>query len=127
MSSTSSQLRPASAPSSVLGRISLIAGLALVLAAAGTVPAGGSVLTGPKVVKVGAPGQSGAPAVALDTSGNAIVAWANTDDLHGANNFVQYCVLPVGATACTHKGSLKPPTRRPSSTMFRYLRTAPRS
>jgi hypothetical protein len=46
--------------------------------------------------------------VAVDSSGDAIVAWANTKDLAGANNFVQYCVLPAGATACAHSGNLLP-------------------
>ena len=63
---------------------------------------------GGKVVDVGAPLQSGRPAVAVDGSGNALIAWANTKDLEGTNNFVQYCVLPVGAGACSHSGSLIP-------------------
>jgi hypothetical protein len=96
--------------------MSLVTGLALQLAvggtlliAAGSAPAaGGSVLAALKAVKVGTPKESGAPAVAVDAAGNAIVAWADTADLHGASNFVQYCVLPVGASACTHSGSLTP-------------------
>jgi hypothetical protein len=116
MSSTASHAEAASTPIRALGRMSVIAGLALLLSAGGTLPvtagsapaAGGSVLAASKPVKIGTPIQSGAPVVAVDAAGTAIVAWANTDDLHGASNFVQYCVLPVGATACTHKGNLTP-------------------
>jgi hypothetical protein len=59
-------------------------------------------------VKVGSPLETGGPSVAVDAAGDAVIAWADTKDLAGANNFVQYCVLPVGATACTHSGSLVP-------------------
>ena len=74
--------------------------LALVLAT-GALAAG-------KVVNVGTPFSSGPPSMAVDSSGNAFIAWANTKDLAGADNFVQYCVLPVGATACAHSGNLIP-------------------
>jgi hypothetical protein len=60
------------------------------------------------VIKAGTPFASGPPAVAVDSSGNAVVAWANTKDLAGALNFVQYCVLPVGASSCSHSGNLVP-------------------
>ncbi len=59
-------------------------------------------------VNIGTPYESGQPVVAVDNAGDAVVAWANTKDLAGANNFVQYCVLPVGATACSHSGNLTP-------------------
>jgi hypothetical protein len=58
-------------------------------------------------VKVATPIASGPPSVAVHL-GTAAIAWANTQDLNGALNFVQYCVLPDGATACTHSGSLIP-------------------
>jgi hypothetical protein len=61
-----------------------------------------------KTVSIGTPFSSGPPSVAVDSSGNALVAWANTKDLAGALNFVQYCVLPVGASACSHSGNLQP-------------------
>jgi hypothetical protein len=61
-----------------------------------------------KTVNVGTPLKNGPPAVAVDNAGDAVVAWANTEDLAGANDFVQYCVLPVGATACSHSGNLMP-------------------
>jgi hypothetical protein len=61
-----------------------------------------------KVVNVGTPFSSGPPSTAVDSSGNVFIAWANTKDLAGADNFVQYCVLPVGATACAHSGNLIP-------------------
>jgi hypothetical protein len=79
----------------------LLAVLASVVLATGALAAG-------KTVKVGEPFESGAPSVAVDSSGTAVIAWANTKDLAGANNFVQYCVLPVGATGCSHSGNLTP-------------------
>src|SRR5690348_6154255 len=60
------------------------------------------------VVTAGTPFASGPPAVAVQSDGTAVVAWANTKDLAGANNFVQYCVLPPGAKACAHSGNLTP-------------------
>ena len=67
-----------------------------------------SALAAGKPVNIGTPYESGQPAVAVDNAGDAVIAWANTKDLAGANNFVQYCVLPVGATACSHSGNLTP-------------------
>ncbi len=61
-----------------------------------------------KPVNVGTPYDSGQPAVVVDNAGNALIAWANTKDLAGATNFVQYCVLPPNATACSHSGTLSP-------------------
>jgi len=78
----------------------LAAGTALVLTT--------SALAAGKPVNVATPFESGQPAVAVDTAGDAVVAWANTKDLAGANNFVQYCVLPVGATGCSRSGNLIP-------------------
>jgi hypothetical protein len=59
-------------------------------------------------VTVGTPYTSGPPSVAVDGAGDALVAWANTKDLAGANNLVQYCVLPATATACSASGTLVP-------------------
>ena len=67
-----------------------------------------SALAAGKPVNIGTPFESGQPSVAVDNAGDAVVAWANTKDLAGANNFVQYCVLPVGATACSRSGNLIP-------------------
>ncbi len=67
-----------------------------------------SALAAGKPVNIGTPFESGQPAVAVDNAGDAVVAWANTKDLAGANNFVQYCVLPVGATTCSRSGNLIP-------------------
>src|SRR5580704_4444430 len=61
-----------------------------------------------KPVNIGTPFESGQPSVAVDSAGDAVVAWANTKDLAGANNFVQYCVLAVGATTCSRSGNLIP-------------------
>lgn len=60
-------------------------------------------------VNVGTPFEAEPPAVAVDTAGNAIVAWANTKDLPpNKTNVLQFCVLPVGATACSHSNTLTP-------------------
>jgi hypothetical protein len=59
-------------------------------------------------VKVGAPLENGPPAISVDSAGDAVIAWANTQDLGGANDFVQYCVLPVGTPTCSHSGNLTP-------------------
>jgi hypothetical protein len=67
-----------------------------------------SALAAGKPVNIGTPYDSGQPAVVVDNAGDAVIAWANTKDLAGANNFVQYCVLPVGAVACSHSGNLLP-------------------
>lgn len=48
------------------------------------------------------------PAVAVDGAGTAYIAWNNNTNLGGSANFVQYCVLPAGATTCSHSGSLIP-------------------
>lgn len=66
-----------------------------------------SALTG-SPTNIATPFASGPPAVAVQASGNALIAWANTKDLAGANNFVQWCVLPPGATACSQSGNLQP-------------------
>jgi hypothetical protein len=46
------------------------------------------------------------PSVAVDSGGNAIIAWANDKDLAGAPDLVQYCVLPAGGTTCAYSGSI---------------------
>jgi hypothetical protein len=58
-----------------------------------------------KPVKVGSPLQSGPPAVSVDSTGTAYVAWADTQ---ASPNTVQYCVIPAGATGCSHSGTLTP-------------------
>jgi hypothetical protein len=57
-------------------------------------------------VKLGVPFEVGASAVAVTPAGDAVVVWANTKDLAGAPDLVQYCVLPAKATACANEGSL---------------------
>ncbi len=56
-------------------------------------------------VTVGTPLSNQPPSAAVDSSGNALIAWNNS---RGNPNVVQYCVLPVGAAACAHSGSLTP-------------------
>src|ERR1700685_1432415 len=46
------------------------------------------------------------PSVAVDSGGNAIIAWANDKDQAGAPDLVQYCVVPAGGSACAHSGSI---------------------
>ena len=83
-------------------RILMLAG-ALALTIAATAQAAG------KVIKVGTPLSNDQPAVAVDSAGTAYLAWANTKDTPpNTTDFVQYCVLPKGATACSHSGSLTP-------------------
>ena len=83
------------------------AAVAVLLATAGSAAAAG------KAVNVATPFSSGPPSVAVTGDGHALVAWANTKDLAGVSNFVQYCVLPPGATACAHAGSLSPADSAP--------------
>ena len=89
---------------STLYRLLMTGGLACILAMSLSTTA----LAAGNTVNVGTPFSSGPPSIAVDGAGNAFVAWANTKDLAGALNFVQYCVLPPDATACTHSGNLQP-------------------
>jgi hypothetical protein len=59
-------------------------------------------------VSAGTPLESGPPSVAVDSSGTAYIAWADTKDLAGSHDTLQYCVIPVGTRACTHSGALIP-------------------
>jgi hypothetical protein len=67
-----------------------------------------SALAAGNPINAGTPLSSGPPVVAVDSAGNAVIAWANTKDLAGAKNFVQYCVLPNGATGCSQSNDLIP-------------------
>jgi hypothetical protein len=91
-----------------LPRAGALAVSACLLAAAATLASAATATAAGKPVNVGTPYESGPPAVAVDAAGDAVIAWANTKDLAGASNFVQWCVLPVGASACSHSGSLMP-------------------
>ena len=68
----------------------------------------GAALAAGKAIKLATPFENGQPSVAVDNAGDAFIAWANTKDLAGAPDLVQYCVIPVGAVACLHSGSLTP-------------------
>ena len=87
-----------------LRRVCLICGLAAILAAALCA----STLAAGKAINIATPFdiQPPGPSVAVDSAGNAIIAWANDKDLAGAPDLVQYCVLPPSATTCAHSGSL---------------------
>jgi hypothetical protein len=82
-------------------RASGLAALSTLALCAGALAAG-------KVVTVGSPLTNQPPSIAVDSSGNALVAWNDDKMVAGASDFVQYCVLPVGATACAHSGNLNP-------------------
>jgi hypothetical protein len=63
-----------------------------------------------KVVKVATPLSNNQPAIAVDASGTAYIAWNNDQDPPPyTTDIVQYCVLPAGATACSHSGTLQAP------------------
>ena len=67
-----------------------------------------SALAAGKAVNIATPFdiQPYGPSVAVDSGGNAIIAWANQKDLAGAPDLVQYCVVPAGGSTCAHSGSL---------------------
>ena len=95
--------RPPRRPAS--GRIALVALLTLLA----LLSSGANALALGNLVNVGTPYEVGNVSSAVDSAGDAVLAWSNTKDLPPATaNFVQYCVLPVGATACAHSGELKP-------------------
>ncbi len=81
-----------------------VSGLAMVL----TVVASANALAAGKAVNIATPFdiQPPGPSVAVDSGGNAVIAWANDKDLGGAPDLVQYCVLPAGGSACAHSGSI---------------------
>ncbi len=87
-----------------LRRVCLIGGLATILAAVLC----GSALAAGKALNIATPFdiQPPGPSVAVDSDGNAIIAWANDRDLAGAPDLVQYCVVPASGTTCAHSGSL---------------------
>jgi hypothetical protein len=87
-----------------LQRVCLICGLAAILAVAFCA----SALAAGKAVNIATPLdiQPPGPSVAVDSAGNAIIAWANDSEVAGAPDLVQYCVLPLNATACAHSGSI---------------------
>jgi hypothetical protein len=93
-------MRPALRRTASLGALTVTAVLALALNA--------FAVTGTPI-NIGTPYSSGTPSAAVDSAGTAYIAWANTKDLPPVTtNIVQYCVLPAGATACSHTGNLAP-------------------
>lgn len=85
-------------------RACLICGLTVIAALALCA----SALAAGKVVTAGSPLTNNPPSVAVSSTGDALIAWNDDKGIAGAPNFVQYCVVPVGATACSHSGNLKP-------------------
>ncbi len=88
----------------LLRRIALIGVLASAITVAVAGVADASAAATP--VKVGSPLSSGPPAIAVDNAGDAVIAWANQQETSGAADYVQYCVVPAGASACSHSGNL---------------------
>jgi hypothetical protein len=88
----------------VLRRACLLSGLTAIAALALCV----SALAAGKTVTAGSPLTNNPPSVAVASNGDAVIAWNDDKGVAGAPNFVQYCVLPAGATACSHSGNLNP-------------------
>ena len=91
-------MRPTLRRTALLGALAMIAALAFAtnaLALSGT------------PIKLAQPQRYGPPSVAVDSSGTAYIAWDNERGLGGAQELVEYCVLPAGASACLHAGQLK--------------------
>jgi hypothetical protein len=84
------------------GRIRRLAPIVATLAVLTLVWASRAAAISPPVT-AGTPLSNQPPSVAVDSAGNATVAWANTA---GAVPFVQYCVIAVGGKGCTHSGNL---------------------
>jgi hypothetical protein len=57
-------------------------------------------------IKIGSPGSGDQAAVAVDGSGTAYTAWDQSNRGLNTPDQVQYCVIPAGATACSHSGNL---------------------
>src|SRR6201995_3943596 len=85
-------------------RACLSCGLAAILAVALCATA----LAAGKAINIATPFdiQPPGPSVAVDSGGNAIIAWANDKGLAGAPDLVQYCVVPAGGSTCAHSGSM---------------------
>ncbi len=95
--SRKAELRPALRRATLLGALTAIAALAFAasaLAVSGT------------PVKLAQPREDGPPSVAVAANGTAYIAWNNTKDIGEAEDFVEYCVIPPGGSACTHTGKL---------------------
>ncbi len=89
-----------------LRRVALLGGLVVLTA---LVSAANAFAVSGTPINIGTPFESGPPSVAVDSSGTAYIAWNNEKDLSPVTtNIVQYCVLPAGATACSHTGNLVP-------------------
>jgi hypothetical protein len=91
-------MRPALLRATLLGALVVIAALAFAtnaLAVSGT------------RIHVAELAHFGKPSVAVDAAGTAYIAWSNEVRLPKEGDLVEYCVLPAGASACTHSGHLR--------------------
>jgi len=60
-------------------------------------------------IKVATPLAVSAVSVRVDSAGTSYIAWGNTEDAPpSTTDVVGYCVLPAGASACAHAGTLTP-------------------
>jgi hypothetical protein len=75
----------------------------LVLTVALTMATSATALTGTPL-KIAEPVEFGEQSIAVDESGTAYLAWSDEGQPGGAH--LQYCVLPAGASRCTHGGTL---------------------
>ncbi len=57
-------------------------------------------------VKIGSPGSTNQASLAVDGSGTAYIAWDQSNRGVNVPDQLQYCVIPAGATACSHSGNL---------------------
>jgi hypothetical protein len=65
-------------------------------------------LSKPVTVGTGVNLTSSPPSVSVDASGDALIAWDDTENQTTSGDVVRYCVEPPGATGCSHAGSLAP-------------------
>ncbi len=48
-----------------------------------------------------------APSVAVDSAGNAHIAWVDEEPSGTSGDTILYCAIPAGATGCSHSQELK--------------------
>lgn len=86
--------------------VARLGSLGAITAALILVSASGAAAVSPPVT-AGTPLSNQPSSVAVDSAGDAIVAWNNNNPAN-SGNFVQYCVIPSGGKACSHTGNLIP-------------------
>jgi hypothetical protein len=84
----------------------VIAGLLALLAVCWC--SGSALAAGGALIGVGPGFGEGKPAIAVDLSGTAYLAWPQAGAEGEITNKVGYCVLPAAASACSQQGTLTP-------------------